>query len=213
VPLVGAESGCVRCVKPGTGEVLWEITEGIGRNASTMCIWQDYLLAHAPSRGKPPTDKGDPVTVGCFRISPDGFEKAWTLPLEHGIWKDHPLAAADGFVHVRLAGPELLCIEIASGKIVARTDYNTGAGATMTFADDRLIVDRDGSHAATDFSFFEVNPRAGRLEALTRNFSPPHWHGTSYHPPHSFPYVDGRLFVRGGDGVYCYDLREGTRKE
>jgi len=206
----GAGSGRIRCIEPVTGKIRWEITEGIGGNATTMCVWKNWLLAHAPSTGKPPTDKGEPVTVGCFRVSADGFEKAWTLPLTHGIWKDHPLAAADGFVYVRLTGPELLCIDIASGKIVARTNYDTGAGATMTLAEGHLIVDRDGSHAGTEFSFFVVDPPAGRLEALTRDFSLPHWHGTSYHPPHSFPYVDGRLFVRGGDGIYCYDIRKGS---
>jgi outer membrane protein assembly factor BamB len=212
VPVISADSGQICCIEPATGKILWKITNGIGRNATTMCLWNNYLLAHAPSTGTPPTDKGEPATVACYRIALDGFEKVWTLPLELGIWKDHPLAASDGFVYVRLAGPELLCVDIRSGKIVARTDYNTGAGATMTLGDGHLIVDRDGSHVGTSFSFFKVDPLGGRLEALTRDFSPPHWHGTSYHPPHSFPYVDGRLFVRGGDGVYCYDLRRRPRK-
>lgn len=26
--------------------------------------------------------------------------------------------------------------------------------------------------------------------------------------PVVYPIVDGRLFVRGGDGLYCYDLRK-----
>jgi hypothetical protein len=37
---------------------------------------------------------------------------------------------------------------------------------------------------------------------------PPHVPDTAYaDQPVSYPLVDGRLFVRGHDGLYCYDLR------
>ena len=37
---------------------------------------------------------------------------------------------------------------------------------------------------------------------------PPHTWTTAYaNQPINYPVVDGRLFVRGLDAIYCYDLR------
>jgi len=38
----------------------------------------------------------------------------------------------------------------------------------------------------------------------------PHWPATSYEIPMVYPVVDGRLFIRGALGIYCYDLRQPT---
>jgi uncharacterized membrane protein len=39
---------------------------------------------------------------------------------------------------------------------------------------------------------------------------PPHTWTTAYaNQPIVYPLVDGRLFVRGLDAIYCYDLRAG----
>jgi hypothetical protein len=35
----------------------------------------------------------------------------------------------------------------------------------------------------------------------------PHPHATTYQAPMSHAWADGRLFIRGGDALYCYDLR------
>lgn len=46
-------------------------------------------------------------------------------------------------------------------------------------------------------------------EAADRTYSLPHPPTNSYHEkPISIPYVDGRIFLRGVDGIYCYDLRK-----
>ena len=42
---------------------------------------------------------------------------------------------------------------------------------------------------------------------------PPRPHDTAYaNHAVSYPLVDGRLFVRGRDGLYCYDLRQPKRR-
>jgi len=201
--------GRIICVEPRTGKVHWAITEGIKANATVMSIWRDYLIVHAPAAGKPPVaTKGEPVAMACFRISPDGFEHRWTLSVERGWWKEHPPAVAAGYLYARLIGPKLLCIDVATGKVVAAAEQHLGtAGATMLWADGHVIVDQDGSHSGTELSYFRADPKRGRLERLGEPWSPPHAHGTTYHPQHAHPYVDGRLLIRGADGIYCYDLR------
>jgi hypothetical protein len=48
-----------------------------------------------------------------------------------------------------------------------------------------------------------------RLSHLDGTFSPPHHQTNSYHSKCLvFPVVEGRLFMRGFDGIYCYDLRK-----
>ena len=201
--------GRIVCVEPRTGKVRWAITRGIRGNGTVMGLWRDYLIVHAPATGTPPVaSKGEPLAMACFRIRSDGYEHIWTLPFERGWWKEHPPAVADGYVYARLIGPKLLCIEVATGKVVAEADCRLGtAGATMLHADGHVIVDYDGSHSATLLTYFRADPKRGVLERLGEPWPPPHAHGTSYHPQHAHPYVDGRLLIRGADGIYCYDLR------
>ncbi len=202
--------GRIVCVEPRTGKVRWTITERIKGNAQVMSIWKDYLVVRAPATGKPalPT-KADPTAMACFRISPDSYEHLWTLPSARGWWKEHAPAIVDGYLYARLIGPRLLCINVATGEVVASADYRLGtAGATMVYGDGRLIVDYDGSHSATELTYFSADARRGVLKQLGDAWPPPHPHGTSYHPQHAYPYVDGRLFIRGADAIYCYDLRK-----
>jgi outer membrane protein assembly factor BamB len=208
---VGADSpGKIVCVEPRTGEVRWTITEGIWRNQESLSIWGDYLIARAPADGQSPVpSKAEPAAMACFQISPDGYRHAWTLPVRLGWWKENPPSIVDGYLLARLIGPKLLCIEVATGRVVAEAENRLGeSGATQTYAGGLLLVDRDGSHSATEIWAFRAGPRAGELEPLGEPWSPPHAHGTSYHPPCAHPSVDGRLLIRGGDGVYCYDLRK-----
>jgi hypothetical protein len=40
-------------------------------------------------------------------------------------------------------------------------------------------------------------------------WAPTHTSTTAYNSqPIVTPIVDGRAFIRGGDGIYCYDLRK-----
>ena len=49
---------------------------------------------------------------------------------------------------------------------------------------------------------------AGGNHPLPNQWHPPHPHDTAYaNQPVVYPLVDGRLLVRGHDGLYCYDLR------
>jgi hypothetical protein len=54
----------------------------------------------------------------------------------------------------------------------------------------------------------DADPKNFRLLGATP-WLPPHSWTTAYaNQPIVYPLVDGRLFVRGLDAIYCYDLRQ-----
>jgi HEAT repeat protein len=69
-----------------------------------------------------------------------------------------------------------------------------------------VFVSTDGSHGHNTFGVYGATPETFKLLG---SWSPPHHHTNSYHCKCMvFPAVEGRLFMRGFDGIYCYDLRK-----
>jgi hypothetical protein len=71
---------------------------------------------------------------------------------------------------------------------------------------DKVLLSLDGSHGHSDMVVLGATPETF---AKGRRWSQPHPQTTSYHNKFmTFPMVEGRIFFRGYDGVYCYDLRK-----
>jgi hypothetical protein len=49
---------------------------------------------------------------------------------------------------------------------------------------------------------------AESFSPLGKPWNTPHYDATGYEMPMSHPMVAGRLYIRGADGVYCWDLRK-----
>ena len=82
-----------------------------------------------------------------------------------------------------------------------------GGDACTIVVDGRVIADRDGSHNTNSLYLTAADPdnlRSFSVEA----WSPPHAQTSAYHPPMVHAYAAGRLYVRGADAIYCYDLRK-----
>ncbi|MFO0800237.1 MAG: PQQ-binding-like beta-propeller repeat protein [Gemmataceae bacterium] len=91
------------------------------------------------------------------------------------------------------------CAEVKTGKVIwKRGDEGTGRGsASVTFADRRLYFHYDNGTVAL------VDPSPGGYREVG-SFTAPRRGGPSWaHPVVS----DGRLYVREGDLLYCYDVR------
>jgi hypothetical protein len=73
------------------------------------------------------------------------------------------------------------------------------------FAEDRVFLSRDGSHGHNEMTILGATPETFKKLC---EWNPPHPQTTSYHnKAMTWPIVEGRIFMRGYDGVYCYDLR------
>jgi hypothetical protein len=68
-----------------------------------------------------------------------------------------------------------------------------------------VIASGDASHVRNAFGLYRADP--SQLAALGELWTPPNPPTTAYHPALSFPIVEGRMYLRGADGIYCYDLR------
>jgi hypothetical protein len=98
-------------------------------------------------------------------------------------------------------------LDAATGKDLAT--YKGGGpaneGHTM-LAENLGFLCHDGSHGGSGMTILGADS-----DSFAKGFgwSQRHPQTTSYHNKHmTFPVVEGRLFMRGYDGVYCYDLRK-----
>jgi hypothetical protein len=103
----------------------------------------------------------------------------------------------------------LLMIDLGNGKVlgeVAMADGG-GSGGQPQYVDGRILVQRDSTHNKTDLNYFIAD--GSRVRQAGRLWRSRHFGTTGYSPVlMTNPIVDGRIIFRGGNGIWCYDLRE-----
>lgn len=208
--LAANASGTIRCIEPRSGKIMWMI-EDAGPNEVNVTVDGDLLIARAgqleiPREGRKPTIVG---LLGAWRITPEEAAPVWKHEdPRYALHHFHVPIPAEGhiFVRSRSRGP-LICIESATGNVVAEAEVPVGSlpGTTM-WVDGHLISETDGSHMSMNLHLIKANPTD--LRQLGKTWLNPHPPTTSYVPAMCHAYVGGRLYVRGADGIYCYDLRK-----
>ena len=205
--LIGARKDELFCVEARTGRIVWRAAAagevGTYADAPSLLGHADFLLSRAAHGDKKLT---------CYRLSPRGPTKLWqrayatfnllsTTPLLDARWayvpSDGPSAASAMTEVVELTTGRALPgqLEIPWGRLV----FPVGG-------DGRLFQLVDWSHNLSDMQVLGVQD--GKLRLLASRWVPPHPNGGSYSSVMLHPYVDGRLIMRGYNGIYCYDLRK-----
>lgn len=114
---------------------------------------------------------------------------------------------------------ETWAVSCGDGKVLSKIAGVGGARTQVAVcADGRLVIQDEGRHGGAAFHLLDVSdPGNLRRQASSvldaRSGAFPGW--VPPHPPTTacadypivYPLVDGRLLVRGVDGLYCYDLR------
>jgi outer membrane protein assembly factor BamB len=93
------------------------------------------------------------------------------------------------------------CAEVKTGKVLWKRDRNEGKGggsASLTYADGRLYIHYDNGVAALVEASAKGYKEVG-------SFKVPKTQGPAWAHP---LVVAGRLYLREGDMLYCYDVRE-----
>jgi outer membrane protein assembly factor BamB len=138
----------------------------------------------------------------------------WNLPVEGSLVKGQ----YSGYCRPQIVGDRLFlsgnywtdCFDARSGKRLARLEAEGGVfnAGHLLAAHGRLFSIVDGKHGTTRIAMYTTEPNNFRPTGPDRVWVPPHANTTSYGPYMYHPVVDGRIFIRGHDAIYCYDLRK-----
>ncbi len=197
-----APNGQVVCVAVATGEEAWRI-EDAGTTRYDLAVAGDTLVLHRGS--------GEDARLAAYRIRPDGFETAWELPADLGGIDGRPVAIHDGVVYAKLTAGTA-AIALGDGEVLALHSRRWGSASPLFVAEGRLLDQPDATHSRTEFRMHEADPAGFRV--LHELWRPPHGQTSAYYRRiMTHPIVDGRIFLRGGSGIYAYDLRQPGRDE
>lgn len=216
------EAGLITCLDAATGSKVWQFDKA-GDNGYTPLLVGDLLIAHklrAEDRKKllPFDDPGGVFSapgdnvgqVACWRLTPKGPEQTWAAPTDWGAPAYGPIGSAtEGLVCFR-GNYSYHLVEAATGKRLATTHLPVPVRwdeGHMIALPGLFVLNPDSQHGQTKM----FGLPAGTGARVTPLWSPPHPHATTYQAALSHAWADGRLFIRGADAIYGYDLCKPAR--
>ena len=109
--------------------------------------------------------------------------------------------------------PDLRVIDLATGKVLGQgKGPRINNGGYMQAIEDLVLVREDGSHGSISCGFYKIGADGSVVAFTDKPWYPPIGGGTtSYHHPLFYPLVDGRIFLRQQDGIYCWDVRQALK--
>lgn len=150
--------------------------------------------------------------IVAYTLTDSGLEKAWES--QPDVTWDENLFLCIAHNHVYAACKDALrSFDLATGKPVQNIpELKCGSNAVLTAVDNRLFYQLEGQHGRQWIHLLDATiPSA--LKVLGKEWRPPHNDTTAYGVmPLANIVVDGRLIIRGMDGIYCYDLRGKSEK-
>jgi len=229
----------VGCIEVASGKVLWTLPinvvtsgRGLGPGGITisgdrMLVYQDNGTGKKNAEMKPalaayqltPNQPPQPLWQVTDQETGNDGKAEKTEKGEDAEKKDSnhmgcihgesvPVVVRGKFVFT----PDLRVIDLATGKVLGQSKGPRPAnGGYMQVIEDLVLVRTDGTHGGIRCGFYKISA-AGSVVALTaEEWNPPFGGGTtSYHHPIFYPLVDGRIFLRQQDGIYCWDVRAKT---
>jgi len=189
------------CIDPADGKVLWKQEAVILAGAPLSAVVAgDVLLAAArAAKGAQPCYTG-------WQLSQTGARQVWKdepFPPDENI----PVTVAGGKAYL-LGAQYIRVLDAATGRKCGERKFAPGEGgpgsnAWLGVAGRRLLFIPEGQHGRPHYMLLDSD-----LKTVGSIWAPTHTETTAYNSqPVICPVVDGRVFIRGGDGIYCYDLR------
>jgi outer membrane protein assembly factor BamB len=214
----------VDCFRASDGRRVWRLpinawSGGKVVGPGGLSISGDTLLVNRLTEAGP--------TLAAYRLGLKIPQLLWELPdaktpgrgVVHSV---HPECVPVAPLGRYAFTADLRVLDLATGKAIDQTSgIKPMNGGYMQAMGNLVMTRKDGTHGGITAGFYQLD-EAGKVIAA----SAPWNHGdglgsdgkpvinnlalhtTSYHHPLYYPMADGRLFIRGGDGIYCWDLRK-----
>lgn len=214
----------IGCLEATTGKQVWSlpvkvITGGRGLGPGGITVFQDHLLVNQNNGSG---QKGEKIeaALAAYKLTTDRAVPLWQLgrdigdgpetnPNELGVihGESVPIVVRGKFAFT----PDLCVVDLATGKVLGQSSGPRPLnGGYMEVVEDIVLVRQDGTHGEhAQFGFYKV-AEDGSVRSFTEtDWKPPIGGATSsYHHPIFYPAVDGRIFMRQENGIYCWDLRK-----
>ena len=186
------------CIEPRTGKVLWEAPGASGQGA--VAVTEDAMVCAAGSPAGGPAGPSEKDSgLSAYRIGLTGASLLWCLGRGYNNHVTSPVIY-EGHVYA-FSDRATICVDLASGKIVGESEFpGTRTCSSLVVADGRVL--RENLYQR--FYFASASPKDFRRLG-------PIWTPPSHAENTTSTIVDGRLFIRGRDGLYCYDMRKAGR--
>jgi len=191
----------VICVAADTGKLIWRIPYETSSGTGIITpVYKDGYIYVTSVIERRFTNGGI-----VFEISTDGtsFTKKWsdkTLDCHHG-----GVVLVDGYLYGSnfkdIPSGDWVCLEWDSGKVMYEAGWNGNKGSII-YADNRLYCYDENTG---DVALVKPSPKGFEIASpfwITRG-SVKHW----AHPAIS----DGRLYIRHGDVLMAYDIKQKSR--
>lgn len=214
----------IHCLDAASGTTLWTTPAICYRSITVtgnLMAYQD--LVGPPDASDRDYERRKDSTNHTLVVTELTAERPRTL--WHTVWKPtrdgEPVKDQySGYCRPQIVGDRLFlsgrvwtdCFDVRTGDRLARLEAAGGvanAGHLLS-AHGRLFSVVDGKHGTTRMAMYTTDPDDFRPTGPDETWTPPHPNTTSYGPSMLHPVVDGRLFIRGYDALYCYDLRART---
>lgn len=193
-----------RIAYPGGFDNKGKLDIGRGAGANLVCDGA-YIVSFATDR----VDRKPVGTIFAMKVSEDDqIQPAWTHDLPGTMTDGHTaLCIVNGQVITGFQDIGAISIELASGKTIAHhPSFIVQSNPTFIAFGDRVLWQPECQHGRQMIQLFDVSD--GKFEPMGKNWRPPHNDTTAYgEMPTNNIVIDGRLIIRGMDGIYCYDLR------
>ncbi len=210
----GLEASRVRLLDPTNGSLLWEKTLPMGCKGPTPIVLGERIITQQSLGFIKRTSGGNRFQrLTCWRVTGAGIEKSWDSEMMDS--NDTIALAPAGKLLVAIDNTAIRHLDLGSGKTIQTLSEGEGRGLLRTACshavagNGKMIYQPEGHHGTQWLYLLPLDPGAMRLPKEADAWYPPHIDTTAYsQDPIVNPLVDGRLFLRGADGIYCYDLRK-----
>lgn len=183
------------CVDAATGQELWKV-DGSG--------------PHAAGNGYVVFGGGNKTSgMTAYRLNADiavAPEKAWSQEANVVCAHDCYPLIYKGYVYTKMPNPgasvRIVCIELASGKLVAQAGFHSDSHNSMAGGDGRFFY--EGIGVIADPAKFALMPGSGFGDGTLFEA----YDGSTIWANCATPcYAEGRLYLKGRSYIRCLDLR------